>query len=85
MVSLITIVSKYLILILCFVYTLSSFTVFLGNKSHQRVNEILDNQVWYLFTFHFVCYFVLFIQTWNLNVLFFFAAQIIFFELIEDL
>lgn len=82
MVSLITIVSKYLILILCFVYTLSSFTVFLGNKSHQRVNEILDNQVWYLFTFHFVCYFVLFIQTWNLNVLFFFAAQIIFFELI---
>lgn len=82
MVSLITIVSKYLILILCFVYTLSSFTVFLGNKSHQRVNEILDNQVWYLFTFHFVCYFVLFIQTWDLNVLFFFAAQIIFFELI---
>lgn len=82
MVSLITIVSKYLILILCFIYTLSSFTVFLGNKSTERITDVLDNQVWYLFTFHFVCYFVLFIQTWELNVLFFFAAQIVFFEAI---
>jgi cell division protein FtsW (lipid II flippase) len=64
------------------VYTLSSFTVFLGNKTSERVNEILDDQVWYLFAFHFVCYFVLFIQSWDLNILFFFAAQIVFFELI---
>lgn len=82
MVSLLTIVSKYLILVLCLVYTLSSFTIFLGNKSQEKINDILDNQVWYLFSFHFVCYFVLFIQTWDLKTLFFFAVQIIFFELI---
>ena len=81
MVSLITIISKYLILILCFVYTLSSFTVFRsGNK--EKMTAVLDNQVWYLFSFHFVCYFVLFIQTWELKILFFFAAQIVFFECI---
>ncbi|MDO4169147.1 MAG: FtsW/RodA/SpoVE family cell cycle protein [Lachnospiraceae bacterium] len=82
MVSLITIVSKYLILLLCFIYTLSCFTVFRSNKTAEDRAEILDNQVWYLFAFHFVCYFVLFIQTWELRVLFFFAAQIVFFELI---
>lgn len=82
MVSLITVASKYLILILGFVYTFSSFTVFLGNKSKERITAILDNQVWYLFAFHFVCYFVLFIQQWDLKILFFFAAQIVFFELI---
>lgn len=82
MVSLITIVSKYVILILCLVYTLSSFTIYIGKKSALQKTAILDNQVWYLFAFHFVCYFVLFIQTWDLNVLFFFAAQIIFFEMI---
>lgn len=81
MVSLITIISKYLILILCFVYTLSSFTVF-KSREKERTIAILDNQVWYLFSFHFVCYFVLFIQTWELKVLFFFAAQIVFFECI---
>lgn len=81
MVSLITIISKYLILILCFVYTLSSFTVF-KSREKERTTAILDNQVWYLFSFHFVCYFVLFIQTWELKVLFFFAAQIVFFECI---
>jgi cell division protein FtsW (lipid II flippase) len=82
MVSLLTIISKYLILLLCFIYTFSSFNVFIGNKTPERVNEILDNQVWQLFAFHFACYFVLFIQTWDLNILFFFAAQIVFFELI---
>lgn len=82
MVSLITIISKYLILLLCFIYTLSCFTVFRSNKTQEDREEILDNQVWYLFAFHFVCYFILFIQTWELRVLFFFAAQIVFFELI---
>lgn len=81
MVSLITIISKYLILILCFVYTLSSFTVFRSGKK-EKMTAVLDNQVWYLFSFHFVCYFVLFIQTWELKILFFFAAQIVFFECI---
>ena len=46
------------------------------------MTAVLDNQVWYLFSFHFVCYFVLFIQTWELKTLFFFAAQIVFFECI---
>ncbi|MEE1313032.1 MAG: FtsW/RodA/SpoVE family cell cycle protein [Lachnospiraceae bacterium] len=82
MVSLITIISKYLILILCFIYTLSSFTVFRNRNDKEKTIAILDNQVWYLFSFHFVCYFVLFIQTWELKVLFFFAAQIVFFECI---
>ncbi len=82
MVSLITIVSKYVILVLCLIYTLSSFTLYIGRKSAHQKSAILDNQVWYLFAFHFVCYFVLFIQSWDLNVLFFFAAQIVFFEVI---
>ena len=82
MVSLITISSKYLILVLCFVYTFSSFTVFSSKNDKRKIITILDNQVWYLFAFHFVCYFVLFIQTWELKVLFFFAAQIVFFECI---
>ena len=82
MVSLITIVSKYLILF-CVSYILFPVLLFFWGINRTSVSmRYWIIRVWYLFTFHFVCYFVLFIQTWDLNVLFFFAAQIIFFELI---
>ncbi|MBS7008155.1 FtsW/RodA/SpoVE family cell cycle protein [Anaerostipes sp.] len=81
MVQIIAVVAKYLILIMCLVYTFSCFTMF-RPKNKKRQEELLDNQVIYMFVFLFLCNLVLFLRTLELKVLIFFAAQIVFFEIV---
>lgn len=81
MIQIITTVVKYLILIMCLVYTLSCYTVF-RPKNKERQRDLLDNQVIYMFIFLFLCYAVLFLREFDLKILLFFAAQIVFFEVL---
>lgn len=81
MIQIITTITKYLILIMCLVYTLSCYTVF-RPKNKERQRDLLDNQVIYMFVFLFLCYAVLFLREFDLKILLFFAAQIVFFEVL---
>ena len=75
MIDIITIAAKYLIIIMCLIYTLSCFTMF-RPKNKERKEDLLDNQVIYMFVFLFLCYVVLFLQKFDLKILIFFAAQV---------
>lgn len=66
---------------MCLVYTLSCFTMF-RPKNKKRRNDLLDNQVIYMFIFLFLCNAVLFLKTFELKILIFFAAQVVFFEVL---
>ena len=81
MIQIIAVAAKYLILIMCLVYTFSCFTMF-RPKNKKRQEALLDNQVIYMFIFLFLCNLVLFLKTLELKVLIFFAAQIVFFEIV---
>jgi len=81
MIQIISVIAKYLILIMCLVYTLSCFTMF-RPKNKKRRNDLLDNQVIYMFIFLFLCNAVLFLKTFELKILIFFAAQVVFFEVL---
>ena len=81
MIDIITTIAKYLIIIMCLIYTLSCYTVF-RPKNRDRKEDLLDNQVIYMFVFLFLCYTVLFLQEFELKILIFFAAQVIFFEIL---
>lgn len=80
MIQIVTVIAKYLILIMCLVYTLSCFTMF-RPKNRERQGDLLDNQVIYMFIFLFLCYAVLFLRSFDLKILIFFAAQVVFFEI----
>ena len=81
MIDIIITIAKYLIIIMCLIYTLSCYTVF-RPKNRDRKEDLLDNQVIYMFVFLFLCYTVLFLQEFELKILIFFAAQVIFFEIL---
>lgn len=81
MIQIITVIAKYLILIMCLIYTFSCYTMF-RPKNKERQGDLLDNQVIYMFIFLFLCNAVLFLKTFDLKILIFFAAQIVFFEIL---
>lgn len=70
MIDIITTIAKYLIIIMCLIYTLSCYTVF-RPKNKDRKEDLLDNQVIYMFVFLFLCYTVLFLQEFELKILIF--------------
>lgn len=51
MIDIITTIAKYLIIIMCLIYTLSCYTVF-RPKNRDRKEDLLDNQVIYMFVFY---------------------------------
>jgi cell division protein FtsW (lipid II flippase) len=64
-------------MILFTVYTLYAFTVFRsGNKNRQ--NAIFKRQRMIIFTIHSICYFLLFLDTKNIEIIFFYIAQLAF-------
>lgn len=67
MIDIITTIAKYLIIIMCLIYTLSCYTVF-RPKNRDRKEDLLDNQVIYMFVFLFLCYTVLFLQEFELKI-----------------
>ncbi|MDD3745549.1 MAG: FtsW/RodA/SpoVE family cell cycle protein [Anaerostipes sp.] len=81
MIQLASIIAKYLILIMCLIYTFSCFNMF-RKRNKQKREALLDNQVIYMFIFLFLCNFVLFLHTLDFKILIFFAAQVVFFEIV---
>lgn len=82
MVTIISIISKYLIIIMGAIYTLSCFTIFRPiNITRQKV--LLNRQLRHLLIFHFLCYFVLFLHTNQVKIIWFYFAQILFITIVQ--
>lgn len=77
MVTIITVLSKYIIIIMGAVYTLSCFTLFRPSNANRQ-QLLLNRQLRHLYVFHFFCYLVLFLHAETLKVLWFYLAQVIF-------
>ncbi|MGN0466628.1 MAG: FtsW/RodA/SpoVE family cell cycle protein [Lachnospiraceae bacterium] len=76
MANILTSLLKYLILLICALYTLFSFMAF-RNQGSNRKNWILNYQEALLFLFHLMGYFILVIQTGNIKILEFYVIQLI--------
>ena len=84
MVTILTVLSKYVIIIMGAIYTLSCFTLFRpSNADRQKI--LLSRQLKKLFIFHFFCYLVLYLQMEEINVLWFYGAQTIFIIIVQIL
>lgn len=82
MVTIISIISKYLIIIMGAIYTLSCFTIFRPvNMNRQKI--LLNRQLRHLLFFHFLCYFVLFLHTNQTKILWFYLAQVLFIFVVQ--
>lgn len=84
MVTIVTEISKYIIIILGVIYTLSCFTVFRPSNAY-RIDVLENRQVIHLFVLHFFCYLTLFLQTENFDVILFYGAQALFITITQFL
>ncbi len=75
MVTLITEISKYIIIALMMFYTLSCFTVFQPSNS-DKMNHILNRQIVYVFGIHFLSYLTYYLKIGGMEILVFYALQI---------
>lgn len=75
-------VSKYIIIILFAAYTWHCFTVFIG-KSRERQNQIYKRQKSIMYTIHFICSLVLFLNSLSMQILGFYVAQLIFLGFVD--
>lgn len=73
-----SVTTKYLITLMCIVYTFSSLTV-LTAKNEQRERALIRRQQFCVFAFHFAAYLILLLKTENIQVAFFYGVQVIFF------
>lgn len=74
--------SKYIILILFAIYTWHCFTVFIG-KNMERKEEIYKRQKRIMFTIHFICSLVLFLNSLSVQILGFYVAQVLFLVFVD--
>lgn len=81
MLSLISTGSNYIFMIMCAIYAVSCFTVFLPSTEKQQIKR-MDRQESYLFLFHFICYVVLFCKTMDTRLIVLYLAQALFFKLL---
>lgn len=81
MLNLITTILGYIILIMCAIYTVSCFTVFLSKKPEKQQKR-MARQERYMFFFHFLCYVMLYLKTKEINIILLYVAQLIFFILL---
>lgn len=77
MVTIITEVSKYLMMILFACYTYECFSVLQKSSSPQRQKRILSRQGMFLFLIHLDAYLVIFAATQELQMLAFFVVQVL--------
>lgn len=80
MITIIVDVSKYLIIFLGIIYTMCGYLSFRKNDSEN--SSKYNWQVISLFIIHFLCYTILFLKLDNLNVIYLYGAQTLFFALI---
>lgn len=81
MLNVISSVSNYIILIMCAIYAVSSFTVFLPSSEYKQIKR-MDRQELFMFVFHFICYGVLFLKTFDYEIIILYAVQAVFFKLL---
>ncbi|MCI5641001.1 MAG: FtsW/RodA/SpoVE family cell cycle protein [Lachnospiraceae bacterium] len=74
--------SKYIIIILFAIYTWHCFTVFIG-KNMDRKEEIYKRQKRIMFTIHFICSLVLFLNSLSVQIIGFYAAQVAFLVIVD--
>ena len=75
-------ISKYIIIIVFAVYTWHCFTVFIG-KNMERKEEIYRRQKKIMFTIHFICSLVLFLNSLSIKIVLFYVAQVVFLVLVD--
>ncbi len=76
MVTIISEISKYLIIILMICYTLSCFNIFKPSNA-QRVDHMLNQQIFYVFGIHFLSYLIYYLRLGGIEILIFYGLQII--------
>lgn len=76
MVTIITEISKYIIIILMAVYTLSCFNIFKPSNADKK-QAMLNRQVVYVFLIHFLCYLTYFLRIGSKKIIIFYALQIL--------
>lgn len=69
--------SKYIVIILFAVYTWHCFSVFLGKNSEKK-EEVYKRQKRMMFTIHFICSLVLFLNSLSVQILIFYLVQVVF-------
>lgn len=79
MLGLISSASNYFILIMCAIYAISSFTIFLPSSAQTQMKR-MDRQELFMFVFHFICFGVLFLKTLDVEIIILYAAQAFFFK-----
>ncbi len=72
--------SNYILMLMCGIYALSSFTIFLPSSESAQKGR-MDRQEAFVYVFHFICFLVLFLQTLNPKILLLYAGQVLFFRL----
>lgn len=73
-----SVTTKYLITLMCIVYTFSSITV-LTAKTEHREHVLIRRQQFCVFAFHFASYLILFLKTENIKIALFYGVQVVFF------
>ena len=77
MITIITEISKYLMMILFACYTYESFSALQRSGSPKRVQPILRRQLMFLFLIHLDAYLVIFAATGEVQMLGFYAMQVL--------
>ncbi|MCB5712909.1 FtsW/RodA/SpoVE family cell cycle protein [Lactonifactor longoviformis] len=84
MVNVIVELSRYLIIILMALYTLQCFTVF-KERNEREKKHILRKQLFLIYFMDLVAFTVIFLKMQKIEILTFFAAQLIYFTVVQIL
>lgn len=76
MVTIITQISKYLIILFMVLYTIQCFTVLKPVKEKKK-NHALNVQIFYVFMIHFLCYLTLFLKYQTMDIVGFYLLQMV--------
>lgn len=76
MITIITEISKYLIIFFMVLYTVKCFTVLKPVKENKK-KRALNVQIFYVFIIHFLCYLTLYLNYRELKILIFYMLQIV--------
>ena len=81
MLNIISTGSNYIIMIMCAIYAISCFTIFLPSTAERQIKR-MNRQEQFMFFFHFICYGVLFLKTYEVKILALYLGQVLFFKLL---
>lgn len=76
MITIISEISKYLIILLMICYTLSCFNIFKPSNL-ERMDSMLNKQIFYVFGIHFLSYLIYYLKIGGIDILIFYALQIL--------